>query len=92
MLERQVLERQIMERLQIQLANETSLRVDDVTLDRALGRIADNNKLSMTDFRKALEKDGITWEHFRDEVRNEILLAARARARWMVGSSFPTPR
>ena len=55
-LEKQVLERQIIERLQLQLATETSLRVDDVTLDRALGRIADNNKLSMTDFRKALEK------------------------------------
>jgi len=83
-LERQVLERQIMERLQIQLANETSLRVDDVTLDRALGRIADSNKLSMTDFRKALERDGIAWEHFRDEVRNEILLA-RVREREVDG-------
>ncbi|WP_366143653.1 peptidylprolyl isomerase [Zoogloea sp.] len=83
-LERQVLERQIMERLQIQLANETSLRVDDVTLDRALGRIADNNKLSMTDFRKALERDGITWERFREEVRNEILLT-RVREREVEG-------
>ena len=79
-LERQVLERQIMERLQIQLANETSLRVDDLTLDRALGRIADNNKLSMTDFRKVLERDGIVWERFREEIRNEILLT-RVRER-----------
>ena len=79
-LERQVLERQIVERLQIQLANETSLRVDDITLERALGRIADNNKLSMTDFRKALERDGIAWERFREEVRNEILLG-RVRER-----------
>ena len=83
-LERQVLERQIMERLQIQLANETSLRVDDITLDRALGRIADNNKLSMTDFRKALERDGITWDRFREEVRNEILLT-RVREREVEG-------
>ena len=79
-LERQVLERQIVERLQLQLAGETSLRVDDVTLDRALGRIADNNRMSMTDFRKALEKDGISWERFRDEVRNEMLLG-RVRER-----------
>ena len=79
-LERQVLERQIVERLQLQLAGETSLRVDDVALDRALGRIADNNRMSMTDFRKALEKDGISWERFRDEVRNEMLLG-RVRER-----------
>ncbi|HNE17250.1 MAG TPA: peptidylprolyl isomerase, partial [Rhodocyclaceae bacterium] len=74
-LERQVLERLIMEKLQIQLANETSLRVDDLALDRALGRIADNNKLSMTEFRQALEKDGITWDRFREEIRTEMLLS-----------------
>ena len=79
-LERQVLERQIIERLQLQLASETSLRVDDVALDRALGRIADNNRLSPADFRKALEKDGISWERFREEVRNEMLLG-RVRER-----------
>lgn len=79
-LEKQVLERQIIERLQLQLAAETSLRVDDVTLDRAVGRIADNNRLSMTEFRKALEKDGISWDRFREEVRNEMLLT-RVRER-----------
>lgn len=83
-LEKQVLERQIMERLQLQLASETSLRIDDVSLDRALGRIADNNKLSMTDFRKALEKDGLSWDRFREEVRNEILLT-RVREREVEG-------
>lgn len=83
-LEKQVLERQIMERLQIQLANETSLRVDDLTLDRAVGRIADNNKMSMTQFRKALEQDGLSWERFREEVRNEMLLT-RVREREVEG-------
>ena len=79
-LERQVLERQIIERLQLQLASETSLRVDDVALERAIGRIADNNRLSPADFRKALEKDCISWERFREEVRNEMLLG-RVRER-----------
>lgn len=79
-LEKQVLERQIIERLQLQLAAETSLRIDDVTLDRAVGRIADSNRLSMTEFRKALEKDGLSWERFREEVRNEMLLT-RVRER-----------
>ncbi len=83
-LEKQVLERQIMERLQLQLAAETSLRIDDVTLDRAVGRIADNNRLSMTEFRKALERDGISWDRFREEVRNEMLLT-RVREREVDG-------
>ncbi len=83
-LEKQVLERQIMERLQLQLAAETSLRIDDVTLDRAVGRIADTNRLSMTEFRKALERDGISWDRFREEVRNEMLLT-RVREREVDG-------
>ncbi|NMF98998.1 peptidylprolyl isomerase [Aromatoleum toluolicum] len=72
--ERQVLERLVLERAQQQLAAETSLKVDDATLERAIGRIADNNRMSMTDLRLALEKDGITWNRFRDQIRSEILL------------------
>ncbi|NMF86981.1 peptidylprolyl isomerase [Aromatoleum petrolei] len=72
--ERQVLERLVLERAQHQLAAETSLKVDDAMLERAIGRIADNNRMSMTDLRLALEKDGITWNRFRDQIRSEILL------------------
>lgn len=74
-LERQVLERLILERAQVQLARESSLRVDDATLERAINRIADSNKLSQADFRAALERDGIQWTAFRENIRNEILMA-----------------
>lgn len=73
-LERQLLERMIVDRVQLQFARETSLRVDDVQLERALARIAESNKLGLADFRAALERDGIAWERFREEVRNEILI------------------
>ena len=73
-LERQLLERLIVERAQVQLAQETSLRVDDATLERAIERIAGNNKLSVEQLREALEKDGVAWNRFRDEIRTEILL------------------
>ena len=73
-LERQLLERLIVERAQVQLAQETSLRVDDATLERAIERIAANNKLSAAQLREALEKDGVAWNRFRDEIRTEILL------------------
>src|SRR6185369_11890877 len=74
-LERQMLERLILERAQLQLAKESSLRVDDAALERAIGRIAENNKLTVPEFRAALEKDGIAWNSFRENIRNEILLA-----------------
>ncbi len=73
-LERQLLERLIVERAQLQLAQETSLRVDDATLERAIERIAANNRLSLDQLRAALEQDGVSWARFRDEIRTEILL------------------
>lgn len=73
-LERQLLERLIVERAQLQLARETSLRVDDATLERAIDRIAANNRLSVEQLREALAKDGVAWSRFRDEIRTEILL------------------
>ncbi|TAH45809.1 MAG: molecular chaperone SurA [Betaproteobacteria bacterium] len=73
-LERQLLERLIVERAQLQLARETSLRVDDATLERAISRIAENNKLSIDQLRATLDKDGVSWNRFRDQIRTEILL------------------
>lgn len=73
-LQRQLLERLIVERAQLQLAQETSLRVDDATLERAIERVAANNKLSVDQLRAALETDGVPWSRFREEIRTEILL------------------
>ncbi|UCV03196.1 peptidylprolyl isomerase [Azonexus sp. IMCC34842] len=71
-LERQMLERLIMDRVQLQYARESGLRIDDAQLDQAINRIAANNKLSLPQFRQALEKDGIEYAKFREEIRNEL--------------------
>jgi len=71
-LERQMLERLIMDRVQLQYAKESGLRIDDAQLDQAINRIAANNKLSLPQFRQALEKDGIEYAKFREEIRNEL--------------------
>ncbi len=73
-LERQILERLIIERAQVQFARETSLRIDDGTLDRAITRIAENNHLTQADLRATLERDGVSWKRFRNEIRTELLL------------------
>jgi peptidyl-prolyl cis-trans isomerase SurA len=74
-LERQVLERLISTSVQVQLARETGLRVDDTELDRAIQRIAQDNKLALQDLRATLEKDGMPFAKFREEIRNQIILA-----------------
>ena len=73
-LERQMLERVIMDRVQLQYARETGLRVDDIQLDQAIGRIAANNKMTPQQFRQALEKDGIKYAKFREEIRTEMTM------------------
>ena len=73
-LEKQLLERLITERVQLQFAKETGVRVDDTQLDKALQRIAEQNKLSLESFRAAVERDGVSFARFREEIRNEIIL------------------
>jgi len=74
-LEQQLLERMITDRVQMQFARETGLRISDIELDAALRRIAEGNRMSLADFRAALERDGLGWSKFREDVRNEMLLA-----------------
>jgi peptidyl-prolyl cis-trans isomerase SurA len=73
-LAKQVLERMIQTRTQLQLARDTGLRVDDATLDAAIGRIASNNKVSVQDLRNVIEKDGVSFAKYREEIRDEIVL------------------
>ena len=79
-LERQMLERLIMDRAQLQYARDSGMRVDDTQLDQAIGRIAAGNKMSVPQFRAALEKDGVQYASFREEIRNEMI-AVRLRER-----------
>ncbi len=73
-LERQVLERMIVDRAQLQLARETGVRVDDATVNAALGRIAESNGLSVQTLRQRLEADGVSFTQFRDDIRQDIIL------------------
>ena len=74
-MEKQLLDRLIVERVQIQFAKEVGLRIPDTELDAALRRIAESNRLSLANFRSALEKDGIDWQRFREDIRNEMTIA-----------------
>lgn len=71
----QVLDRMVLERVQLQAAKLRGLSVDDATLERTIQRIAEQNRLTVEDMPKALAKQGIVWNQFRDNVRNEILMS-----------------
>ena len=73
-LRRQILERMIVERAQLQMAKEYGVRVDDITLDRAIGRIAEQQKMSLQELRNQMEKEGTPYAAFREEIRDEIIM------------------
>ncbi|WP_018078088.1 peptidylprolyl isomerase [Thiobacillus denitrificans] len=79
-LEKQLLERMVTELALQQHARSTGVRVDPTQVERALQRIAAQNKLDMAGLQAALEKDGQSLDHMRTTIRNEILIA-RARER-----------
>jgi peptidyl-prolyl cis-trans isomerase SurA len=72
--ERQVLERLITERSLMQFAKETGLRIDDTQIERAIQRIAQDNKMSVEDFRKVLAQENLPFNKYREELRNELVV------------------
>lgn len=74
-LERQILERLILDRLQLQLAERLGVRVDDENLNQALRAMAKRNGLSLAQFRDVLDEDGFDFTIFREEIRQQMLIA-----------------
>ena len=82
---REVLEKQLLERMVTELAlqqhaRSTGIRVDPAQVERALQRIAAQNRLDLAGLAAALEKDGMSLDQMRNTIRNEILIT-RARER-----------
>ena len=79
-LSQQVLERLIIENIQLQIADRSGIRITDEELNQALGTIAQRNGMSLEQFRAALAKDGLSYTDARDQVRREMLIS-RVRQR-----------
>jgi peptidyl-prolyl cis-trans isomerase SurA len=74
-LEKQLLERLITKNVLMQYARQTGLRVPDAEVEAALERIAAENKMRVADLRQAVEKSGVPFDRFREDVRGEILIS-----------------
>ncbi|MGH8800618.1 MAG: SurA N-terminal domain-containing protein, partial [Casimicrobiaceae bacterium] len=71
-LDKQVLERLITQRVLLQQAKEDGVKIDDTQVEHAIQRIAQENKLSPDEFRKTLEREKIGYAKYREEIRNEM--------------------
>jgi peptidyl-prolyl cis-trans isomerase SurA len=73
-LDKQVLERMITERALLQYAKDSGIKVDDTQIERAIQRIAEDNKLTVDGLRQALNKEGVPYVKYREDVRREIIV------------------
>jgi peptidyl-prolyl cis-trans isomerase SurA len=71
---REVLERLISEKAQLQLAQENGVRVEDGTVDLAEQGVARQNQVSLAELRRRMVADGMTVAQFREDLRNQLIL------------------
>lgn len=79
-LKQQVLERLIIENIQLQIGDRSGIRITDEELNQAMGTIAQRNGMSLEQFREALARDGLSYADARDQVRREMIIS-RVRQR-----------
>ncbi|MEW6131731.1 MAG: peptidylprolyl isomerase [Pseudomonadota bacterium] len=77
---RQTLERMVTERALLQHAKSAGIRLEPMQVERAIQRIAQQNNLTVEGLKEALARDGVSYERFRENLSNEMLIA-RARER-----------
>ncbi|MDP1698697.1 MAG: peptidylprolyl isomerase [Xanthomonadaceae bacterium] len=83
-LERQILDRLVLSRLQIERANAMGIRISDAELDQAVQSVAANNRITIDQLRSQLASEGLNFDQFRRDLRNEILIQ-RLRQRIVQG-------
>ncbi|MFV3308775.1 peptidylprolyl isomerase [Pseudomonas sp. NY15181] len=79
-LTQQVLERLIIENIQLQIGDRSGIRITDEELNQAMGTIAQRNNMSLDQFRAALAHDGLSYDDAREQVRREMVIS-RVRQR-----------
>jgi len=70
----QVLQRMVLERLQVEWGRRRGIEIDDLSLDAAMRNLAKRNRMTLDQFRNALLQQGVDYVSFRKQVRTEMLI------------------
>ena len=73
-LRKQVLERMIGTRIQLQMAKQMGITIDDISLNRMIEKIAQSNNLTLDKLKATLSKDGVDFAHFREQTREDLIV------------------
>ncbi|CQD34043.1 peptidylprolyl isomerase SurA [Yersinia mollaretii] len=72
-LRHQILERLIMDNIQLQMAKKMGITVSDEALDKAIADIAAQNRMTTAQMRSRLAADGLNYDTYREQIRKEML-------------------
>jgi peptidyl-prolyl cis-trans isomerase SurA len=73
-LREQVIDRLVLESIQLQMGERAGIRIDDASLNQTMQQLAQRNNVSLEEFRAALERDGISYDQARDQIRREMII------------------
>ncbi len=73
-IERQLLDRMILNRVQLQRAEQAGIEIEEDMVDRAMADLAARNNLSLNAFARQLRADGLSYLDLRRQVREEMVL------------------
>ena len=73
-LEEQVLERLIIEEIQLQIGEKAGVKISDAELNRSLSMIASKNSLNLEQFKESLESENISYRELRENLRKEMIM------------------
>ena len=73
-IQREILDQLILESIQIQMAYRAGVRISDEQLNQSMQRIANQNRMSLLEFKTALEADGLSYNATREQIRREMLI------------------
>lgn len=73
-LREQVIDRLVLESIQLQMGERAGIRIDDASLNQTMQQLAARNGVTIEEFRAALERDGISYEQAREQIRREMII------------------
>ncbi|MEZ2743937.1 peptidylprolyl isomerase [Halopseudomonas bauzanensis] len=70
----QVIDRLVLESIQLQMGERAGIRIDDASLNQTMQQLAERNGVTLEQFRAALDRDGINYNQAREQVRREMII------------------
>ena len=81
LLEEQILERLVIEEIQLQIGKRAGVKISDAELNRSLSMIASQNSMDLEQFKESLEASGESYKNLRESVRKEMIIQRVQRGR-----------